>query len=172
MTGQASSNPWQFDAVLRPSQSLSSRGLVIFMAALVVPSLALGVFFLARGAWPILGFYGLEVLIIYTALRVSRRRALRYETVRLSDESLVVERGDLRGRRETHAFQPHWVRVQVIDRPDTHTGQVVIASHGRRVGVGTFLSRQERADFARALMAALEFQRGPRGLFPPNAATP
>lgn len=165
MSAPASQSEWLFDAILHPNQSLSRRGFAIFMAVLGLFSFALGMFFLSRGAWPIFGFYGLEVLVIYVAIKVNRRRAaLIYEKVRLNEAALLVERGNLRGQRETHSFQPFWVRV-LVDPPHSRTGEVVITSHGRRVGVGAFLSRGERVDFARALTAALEFQRHPVGLF-------
>ena len=154
-----------FDAFLHPSRSLSRRGFRLFMGVLVVLSLAIGGVFLANGAWPIFGFYGLEILIIYIALKRSYRDGLVYEKVRLTDESLTVEKGDLRGRRESWRFQPYWVRVS-MDDPPHHESQVVLSSHGRSLIVGAFLSPEERLDFAKALRAALDIQRRPRGLFP------
>ena len=160
---------WLFDAILHPHRSLSRRGFQIFMAALGLLSLFVGLLFVANGAWPILGFYGLEVLIIYIALKANYRQGLVYEKVRLSETTLLVERGNLRGHREVFNFQPFWARVHVID-PTDHASRVVISSHGRGVTVGTFLSPEERLDFAKALTAALEFQRHPGRLFPPGGA--
>ena len=154
-----------FDAFLHPSRSLSRRGFGLFMGLLVVLSLSIGGVFLANGAWPIFGFYGLEILIIYIALRRSYRDGLIYEKVRLTDETLTVEKGDLRGRRESWRFQPYWVRVS-MDDPPHHESQVVLTSHGQSLILGAFLSPEERLDFAKALRTALNVQRRPQGLFP------
>ena len=113
----------------------------------------------------VFGFYGLEILIIYIALQRSYRDGLVYEKVRLTDESLTVEKGDLRGHRESWRFQPYWVRVS-MDDPPHHESQVVLSSHGQSLIVGAFLSPEERLDFAKALRAALDIQRRPHGLFP------
>ena len=49
------------EAVLYPYRSLSRRGFVMLMAALAGASLAAGVTCIAVGAWPIFGFFGLDV---------------------------------------------------------------------------------------------------------------
>ena len=149
-----------FDAVLHPHCSLSPRGFLIFMAVLAGASLALGLWFLSRGAWPIFGFYGLEVAIVYWALRTSYRNAERFEQVRLTDAVLTVDRADRRGRHRVLSVPPHWLRVS-IDDPVRHESQVRLSSHGQAVVVGAFLSPEERLDFARALRRALDDLRRP-----------
>ncbi|HBF90935.1 MAG TPA: DUF2244 domain-containing protein, partial [Hyphomonas atlantica] len=53
------------DAVLRPNQSLSERGFAIVMAIVGVVSFATGMMFMALGAVPVIGFFGLDALIFY-----------------------------------------------------------------------------------------------------------
>ena len=149
-----------FDAILHPHCSLSPRGFLIFMVALGSVSLALGVWFLAQGAWPIFGFYGLEVAIIYWALRTSYRKAERFEQVRLTDAALTVDCADRRGRRRVFSVPPHWLRVS-IDDSVRNEGQVCLSSHGQAVVVGAFLSPEERRDFALALRRALDELKRP-----------
>lgn len=149
-----------FDAILHPHCSLSPRGFLIFMAALASASLALGLWFLSQGAWPVFGFYGLEVAIIYWALRTSYRNAERFEQVRLTEAALTVDRADRQGRQRVLAVPPHWLRVS-IDDPVRHESQVRLSSHGQAVVVGAFLSPEERLDFARALRRALEDLKRP-----------
>lgn len=152
--------PVLFDAVLHPHCSLSPRGFRIFMVVLGSVSLALGLVFLARGAWPIFGFYGLEVAIIYWALRASYRKAERFEQVRLTDTVLTVDQADRRGRRRVLSVPPHWLRVSIEDSI-RHESQVRLSSHGQAVVVGAFLSPEERLDFANALRRALEDLKRP-----------
>ena len=143
-----------FDAVLYPHRSLGSRGFRIFMAAVIAVSAAFGTGFWLIGAWPVFGFLGLDVVLIYLAFRINYRRARQSETVRLTREKLTVQRFSHDGRVQAWDFQPYWLRVDV-ERPEEPDSQLSIASHGRRLIIGSFLSPEERLDFAKALRDAL-----------------
>jgi len=157
-----------FDAILYPHCSLPRRGFWLVMGVVAAVSLTVGGMFYLRGAWPIVGFYGLDVALIYLALRANYRAARRYEKVRLTETELVVERGNHRGVTDVITLQPHWMRV-LMDDPPEHESQVRLTAHGRSVVVGAFLSPAERADFARALGSALDALRRP---MPTPAADP
>ena len=53
-----------FAAVLTPHRSLSPTGFLIFMLVLGGLSFISGRVFLMAGAWPIFGFFGLDVLLV------------------------------------------------------------------------------------------------------------
>ena len=143
-----------FQALLHPHRSLSPRGFYILMGVVAAVSFTVGGVFFTAGAWPIVGFYGLDVLLVYLFLRANYRSALVYERIRLTEEQLTIERGDHRGLQATYRFQPYWLKVTMDDPPEHHS-QLVLTSHGRSLVVGAFLSPDERADFARALTRAL-----------------
>lgn len=149
-----------FDAVLTPHRSLGRTGFWLIIATVAAVSVTIGGFFFLKGAWPIFGFYGLDILLIYLALRASNKSGRRFEVVRLTESELLIERVDPRGRREVVSLQPHWLRVTMDDPPE-HESQVTLSSHGRSVVVGSFLSPPERLDFANALKRALERLREP-----------
>ncbi len=149
-----------FDAILHPNRSLSRGGFYILMSLVAAISATIGGFFYLSGAWPIFGFYGLDVVVLYFAFRQNYRRARMYEQVRLTEGALIVEKVDHRGGRRSWQFQPYWLRVN-MDDPPRHESQVTLTSHGQAVIVGSFLSPEERLDFARALRAALDRQRQP-----------
>ncbi len=127
------------------------------MAALIGVSLAMGLSFLAIGAWPIFGLYGVDVLLVWLAFRANYRVAARHwERVRLTPGRLTVDRhGPAAGQYGRWQFQPHWLQVRMDDPPEHHS-QVTLNSHGRSLAVGSFLSPEERLDFAKALRGALE----------------
>lgn len=152
--------PILFDAVLHPHRSLSPRGFTILMSLLGLLSFAAGCSFIALGAWPVFGFLGLDVALVYLAFRLNYRAARNYEMVRLTENVLSIARGGPRGIRETHSFQPYWVRIEMDDPPE-HESQLRLLSHGRSVTVGSFLSPGERLDLARALMTELDRLRRP-----------
>jgi len=147
-----------FDAVLQPYRSLSPAGFWLLMAVVSAAGLGAGTAFVLRGAWPVCGFLGLELLLIYLAFRLSYRGARCTETVRLDDRELVVRRTTPGGRVGEWRFQPYWLRV-ALDQPPRHDGQLTLSSHGRRLVIGAFLAPEERREVARTLRRALERQR-------------
>ena len=70
-----SQEPEIFSALLTPHRSLNRTGFVVLMAVLSVISFAAGVVFLMLGAWPVVGFFGLDVLAIYIAFKINFGRA-------------------------------------------------------------------------------------------------
>lgn len=147
------SGPIMFDATLRPHRSLEPRGFALLMTAIAGVSFISGLAFALHGAWPVMGFFGLDVAIVYIAFRANYRAADSSERVALSETQLTVERyyhGRLIGR---WAFQPYWLRIAVSDGP---WPGVVLKSHGRSVSVGSFLSPDERVGFAQALSQSVD----------------
>lgn len=149
-----------FQAILEPHRSLSPRGFIVLMGAIVAVAFGAGLAFASIGAWPVLGFFGLDVLLIYIAFKASYRSARMHETLRLTEDMLTVERVGPGRRRRSWRFQPYWLRVE-MDDPPRHESQLVLTSHGRRLAVGAFLAPEERLELAHALKAALERLRRP-----------
>lgn len=147
-----------FDAELRPNRSLGGRGFVLLMSALAALSFVAGVVFISVGAWPIFGFLGLDVLLIWLAFRASYRSGRLAETVRLTDDALEVRRIDAYGRGRAWRVPPTWLRVEVSNAGE-HDCRVTLRSHGETFVLGTFLAPEERKDLADALRAALARQR-------------
>jgi uncharacterized membrane protein len=153
--------PVLFDAVLTPYRSLSPRGFAILMGTAGLIGFAFGAGFIALGAWPIFGFCGVEWLLFYVFFRLNYRAARLQERIRMTRELMTIERRDPRGRVQSWSFQPYWLRVE-MDDPPQHESQLALASHGRRLTIGTFLSPPERYELALALRAALAgAKRGP-----------
>jgi uncharacterized membrane protein len=143
-----------FDAVLVPHRSLGPGGFWLLMALISGLSFVSGVFFVLRGAWPVSGYFGLDVLLVYLAFKASYRSARLYETVKLTDQALIVERVGPKGQRHTWRFQPYWLRIEMDDPPE-HNSQLRLTSHGRSLAIGSFLAPEERHELAEALRGAL-----------------
>ena len=150
--------PARFDAVLYPNRSLGRFGFHLLMAAIVLVSGAIGAAFVLAGAWPVTGFLGLDVLLLYLAFRWNYRQGSRAEFIRLDAAGLVVRRVDPEGRAREWRFDANWVRITVEDPP--HPGShLILSSHGRSLVVGAFLSPEERLEVGKALRAALAAHR-------------
>lgn len=145
-----------FDAVLHPHRSLSPFGFRLVMMLAAGGLFTVGLLFWLSGAWPVVGFCGLEFVLLYGAFRLNYRAARAYERLRLSDDGLEVSRvrpnGTVAG---VWLVQPNWLRID-IDKPPEHDSQLTLSSHGRRIVVGSFLTPEERLDLAEALGEALD----------------
>lgn len=146
--------PLLFDAVLRPHRSLPPLGFAIVIGGMAAVMFTLGIAFLARGAWPVFGFCGLEVLLVYWAFKASYRSGRLFETLQMNRDILRVSRIPPRGRSRTWDFQPYWLKVRMDDPPE-HDSQLELTSHGRRLVIGSFLTPEERLEVADALREAL-----------------
>jgi uncharacterized membrane protein len=151
----AAASPVLFDAVLYPHRSLGRFGFHLLMAAIVLASVAIGAAFVLAGAWPVTGFLGADVLLLYLAFRWNYRQARRAEFIRLHGAELLVRRVDPSGQPHEWRFDAHWVRVAI----DGTSQQLTLSSHGRSLAVAAFLSPEERLELGRALRAALAAYR-------------
>jgi len=158
-----------FERVLSPNRSLPPRGFHLLMVILGLISLAVGVGFVSIGAWPVMGFFGLDVTLVYIAFRFNYRSARRSETIRLAGDAFTVERVDVRGERRMWQFQPFWLRVILEERGD-EWNRLLIASHGRRLVIGDIVTPAVRRELAAAIREALRRWRDT--LNPAGAATP
>lgn len=149
-----------FSAILLPHRSLSRKGFVTLMAIVGVIAFVCGVLFLSLGAWPVFGFLGLDVLLLYIAFRLNYRSGRMFEQVDLSTRELRITRVHPSGKAESWSFNPYWVRLVLEEREDG-ADVLSLTSHGRRLVFGDFLSDGEKKDFATALGNALSSQRAP-----------
>jgi uncharacterized membrane protein len=154
--------PKLFSALLTPHRSLNRTGFVVLMTFLTVVSFAAGVTFWMMGAWPVFGFFGLDVLVVYWAFKVNFRRAKASEEISVTASELRVRRVSHRGHVVEWVLNPLWVRLDQKTHAEFGIERLYLVSKGRRVSIGSFLGAEEKASFAKALTAALQAaRRGP-----------
>jgi uncharacterized membrane protein len=139
-----------FRAILTPNRSLSPTGFLVLMSAIGIISFAIGIVFMSMGAWPVMGFFGLDVVLIYWAFRANYRAGREFETVEVAPSSLTIMRNHADGRSERFDFQTYWVRIFLDEEPSGHT-RLRLRSHGRDFVFAKFLSDDERREFAGVL---------------------
>jgi uncharacterized membrane protein len=144
-----------FDAVLTPNRSLPNAGFAAVMAIVISANLLFGAYFFAIGAWPVIGFMGLDVLLVWAAFRLSYRQGRLSERVAVDEDEIRVSRVLPSGHETRWRLQTAWARV-VIDRRQEHEVDVRLVSKGRSLRLGSFLSPQEREAFGDALADAMK----------------
>jgi uncharacterized membrane protein len=159
---RGATEPEIFTALLTPHRSLNRTGFLVVMSFLSAVSFAAGIAFLIMGAWPVMGFFGLDVLAIYIAFKINFRRAKAYEEISVTLSELRLRRVSHRGHVMEWVFNPLWVRLDQIVHEEFGIERLYLVSKGRRVAVASFLGADEKASFAKALRAALAAaRRGP-----------
>ena len=111
----------------------------------------IGVGFFLAGAWPVIGFLGLELLVVWGAFfNLNYRAAKVRETIETTTETLKIEHTDERGKSEITEFPVGWLRVHLSptvtpDVSSRYRQRVILSTHGRQAEVGAFLHPAEKA---------------------------
>ncbi len=140
-----------FATSLVPHRSLSPEGFRWLIRGAVAANLLIGLPMLLLGAWPVLGFMGLDVWLLWFLFKRSYLDARRSETLLLTDRALIVDRVAPDGEREQHRLDAYWLRVELLGKDSD-----------RLVLVGRFLAPAEREHVAEQLKAALADMHTPR----------
>lgn len=151
---EAASDEAIFDAILYPNRSLPNAGFLAVMGVVIGANILFGIYFFSIGAWPVIGFCGLDVFLVWLAFRLSYRQGRLRERIVLRDGDMRVMRVLPSGHESRWRLQPRWARV-VIDREGEHEAQVRVVSKGRSLVLGSFLSPEERVTFGRSLADAV-----------------
>lgn len=153
--------PTIFSAVITPHRSLGRVGFWILIGAYGFISFVAGLAFLLMGAWPVLGFFGLDVLLLYWALKLNYRHAAAYEEVKVTPATLTVRKVSHRGIAREWTLNPLWVRLEKVVHEEFGIERLFLVSRGSELAIANFLGPDEKASFAKALGAAIgEAKRG------------
>jgi uncharacterized membrane protein len=157
-TAQTTTGPL-YSVRLTPYRSLGQSGIRAVAAVAALLALIPGVIFYVAGAWPVVGFLGLDVLALYWALSRSLADARTREDISLWRDRLLVSHFSPRGAERRHQFNPFWVRF-VVDRDvEKRVTGLALASRARRLEIGAFLGPDDKAAFARDFEVALHRAR-------------
>jgi len=147
--------PTLFSAIITPYRSLNGTGFLIVMVLFGAVSFVTGLFFLTLGAWPVMGFFGLDVLLLYWAFRLNYRDAAAYEEVRVTPSELTMRQVSRRGEVREWKVNPVWARLDRETHEEFGLQKLFLVSHGKRLSIANFLGPREKESFADALAAAL-----------------
>jgi uncharacterized membrane protein len=148
-----------FRARIRPNRPLDRRGQIILFTCVILLTTVLCVPFYLLGALPVVGFFGLDLVLLWIAFRVSNQRAQAYEELVLTRIELLFRRVSWRGRISEWRFNPRWVRLSSEEHAEFGMQRLALVEGRRLVEMAAFLGAEEKADFADALKQALAAAR-------------
>ena len=137
-----------------PYRSLSPRGFALVMVALGVLAFSIGLGFFLMGAWPVIGFLGLELLVVWLAFKMNYRAAKRRQHLTATSRQLTIENVSPAGDSQTTEVPTAWAQVELTprDEPEMRARQrqkIIVRSHGRATEIGDFLHPAETPKLAR-----------------------
>lgn len=160
--GGRQAQPTLFQARLEPHRSLGPVAFRRLMIGVLVLSLVPGFIFWLNGAWPVVGFLGLDVLALYYAFRASYRAGRMFEEVHLTQSELSITRVLPGGQKKSWVLEPYWARIELSQRGE-HSCNLAVVCRMERVTLGAFLAPEERVAFADTLNEALMQRKTARG---------
>lgn len=128
---------------------------MLMMTGLMFSWAVTGVIFLSHGAWPVFGFFGLDVVGLYIAFRVNYRAARAREEVSVSRTALDIRKVAPSGKSQAHHFNPFWARFSVARHSEIGITKMAVEAQGESVAIGGFLNPDDRESFANAFARAL-----------------
>jgi uncharacterized membrane protein len=137
-----------------PYRSLSPRGFALVMVALGALAFSIGLGFFLMGAWPVIGFLGLELLVVWLAFKMNYRAAKRRQHLTATSRQLTIENVSPAGDSQTTEVPTAWAQVELTprDEPEMRARQrqkIIVRSHGRATEIGDFLHPAETPKLAR-----------------------
>lgn len=143
-------NPKTWAVTLMPHRSLSRRGFLIVMGFIAAANFALGLAFYMIGAWPVLGFLGLDVLAVWWAFKANFADARRAERIEITAHEMILQRMAEGAAPAEQRFVRAWARVELEENRG-----LFLSSKGLRTEIARFLTPDERKQLAATLRAAL-----------------
>ncbi len=101
------------------------------------------------GAWPIVGFMGLDIALLYWALTRSKRGEKAYEEVGLWPDAIRIRKVDMKGRAKEFDFNPFWARLVTTLNADDDVESLHLVVKKQRIALGEFLNPADKTSFAR-----------------------
>jgi len=150
--------PVLLDATLRPSPPMRAGVLLSVLGIVTLINAGFALWFVVHGAWPVMPFMGIDIVLLAWAFRTSTLLARRSEHVTVTPAELRIAAHPVKGPAALTVFNPYWARLDMRE-PMEHGDRLVVKCHGRALELGRFLAPSERDSFGRTLKAALNAAR-------------
>ncbi|MEM7016977.1 MAG: DUF2244 domain-containing protein [Pseudomonadota bacterium] len=136
---------------MRPNKSMSWQQNLLFIYSIGFISGALSLYFLYHGAWMIVPFVGLEILVLTVCLYIVYCRIDTQEVITIESSQVIIESGRHKIRKR-NVFNRYWTRVD-LQEPSYrwYASRLFIGSHGKQIEIGAALVEDERKSLAKEL---------------------
>ena len=144
-----------YSITLNPHRSLTKIGFITMMLLLFVFSFTTGIIFMLKGAWPVFGFFGLDVLLVYLFFKLNFKSGENSEKIHLTNKNLIIEKYSSKKLEKKYIFDANWLKIKILN-PKSHLSKLKISSRKESLIVGSFLRPEERVEVSTSLKKALK----------------
>ena len=124
------------------------------MFFITIPASYIGISFYVLGAWPVLGFMGFEILLIYIAFKILFYKNKFYEHIILDSEKLNILFKKKNKIIKKIELEPTWVQVK-IEKIYENEDTLIVSSHGKKIILANYLIPEERLKLAGKIKSGL-----------------
>ena len=149
------------DVTLTPNRSLSPRGLVILCTIIGVLSFIGGVVFYSMGAIAVMGFFGLDALALFFALRAVLKKSSQETRVIVTADTLRVDHRTAEGAERSAELPSAFTRVDLYEEAGLVRG-VELKNRGEAWVIGRFMGPDDCRSLVERLQDALSDARRER----------
>ena len=143
-----------YSITLKPYRSLNKIGFITMMVVLCGFSFITGIIFMKKGAWPVFGFFGLDILLVYIFFRLSYKSGKEFEVINLTKKKLIIKKYKEKKIIKTYILDANWVKIQ-IQNPLEHSSKLQISSKNKSIIIGSFLRLDEKIEVLQNIENAL-----------------
>ena len=141
-----------------PHRSLSARGFAILVGALSAIAFAAGTAFFVIGAWPVIGFLGLEFGVLYWAFKYNYRAAKAYEQLLIHKQGIEIVRICPKGRKQQTNLGSLWLKAE-IQKSSRRRKILGLRLHSEFHEIGAFLPPAEKTQLKDLINQRIEDAR-------------
>ena len=141
-----------------PHRSLSKKGFHLLMILVAFICLTAGFIFWYLGAWPVFGFLGLDIILIYAAFKLNYRSGNMYERLFIISKKLKILRSLPSGKVQIWELNPYWAQANLIEI-NNHQSQLIIKSKNKAVSIGSFLNSYDKKKLEKKITYSLKNYR-------------
>ncbi len=138
-----------------PYRSLSKKGFRYLMLCVAAVFFSIGVFFWIIGAWPVFGFLGLDVLLLYYAFKMNYKSGEIFENLIIIKEKLLITRNFPSGKIQSWDLEPYWTKAELL-KANSHNHNLIIKSKNKVVMIGSFLNFKDKKRLMKKINEALK----------------
>ena len=126
-----------------PHRSLSPRGFAVLLSALCAIAFVAGLTFFIIGAWPVIGFLGLEFGVLYFAFKYNYRAAKAYEQLLIHKKGIEIVRINPKGVKQQTNLGSLWLKAE-IQKSSRRRKILGLRLHSEFHEIGAFLPPAEK----------------------------
>ncbi|MBT5575164.1 MAG: DUF2244 domain-containing protein [Alphaproteobacteria bacterium] len=144
---------------LWPYRSLGRRGYLYLMTGFIGLIFILSLLFYTLGAWPVIGFLGIEVGLVWLIFRVNYNSGRNYEQIFITADKTSIEKVSWRGKTHRFDISSAWIAAKCI-KANGQSDKLLLTYHSKQLEIGKFLPPREKFSLAIALNDSFERMRG------------